>query len=1065
MSSIINADDGSVSGRAGLKTISGNNGTLEIQSKGVTAITVNDTQSVTFANTIYTPSIVSASINVLTGSATSAFGQANLAYNAANTAVTTGQANVGSAVIAVTSAYQANTGAVNISLNNEITDRQANVGLVNIGLNSEISNRQANVGAVNISLNTEISNRQVNVGDAVISTTNAYQANVGAGLIATTNVYQANTGAVNISLNNEIANRQANVGAGRIADQLSAQANTGAGLIATTNAYQANVGAVNISLNSEITNRQANVGDAVISTTNAYQANVGLARIALQGRADSAFQQANLAYNTANSGSGVAASAFGQANLAYNTANSGIGIATSAFGQANLAYTAANSGIGIATSAFGQANLAYNTANSGSGVAASAFGQANLAYTAANTAVTTGQANVGAGLIATTSAYQANSGAGLITLNSNLTSAYQANSGAGLITLNSNLTSAYQANSGAGLITEVAARQANTGAGLISLSSTLTSAYQANVGAGLITTTSAYQANSGAGLISLSSTLTSAYQANTGAGILTKVSKSGDTLTGLFQISGQATINTTTPGTGNYGLHFTGQTTADQAAGITWNGGYGTTGAQAGIYVQGSGSYGTKMYFATTDSYASGSKTALSIDHSGTSSFLRSYTSSVGSFRAPLFYDSDDTTYYGDFASTSNIYNLIIKGVIGDGTAPLRLSPTSSSGTFQWASTSISTSLGAGQTMAHFIGNALSPGNSGYLGFNYTSAASGSNYVSLGHYGNDNILRVYYGTYTQSLGSMRAPLFYDSDDTAYYIDPNSTSNTGLKMRGGALFGPNTSWSAYLYVGTNGNVSGTATVAATNGNLHIDTAGSGYPLYLQYYCGGYTEAYGSMRSPIFYDLNDTGYYTNQASGSNHRYQQLSGAWAGSPFGSGSEQLTIRSNYPSMCHRNTDTGYYWLIHMAANNTLNWYGGGGGVDGSSWAQLKILDMSGNLTASGNITAYSDRRLKTNIVVIDNALDKIKKLRGVYFDWIKTGEHSIGMIAQEVEEVIPELVLTHEEIKPGEDEISSITKSLDYAKLVSLLIEGMKEQQLQIESQQKQIEELKSYISDDNK
>ena len=97
----------------------------------------------------------------------------------------------------------------------------------------------------------------------------------------------------------------------------------------------------------------------------------------------------------------------------------------------------------------------------------------------------------------------------------------------------------------------------------------------------------------------------------------TKVLKAGDTMTGLLQLSNQAAFNTTTPGLGNYGLHFTGQTTADFATGITWNGGTGTTGAQAGIYVQGSGAYGTKLYIATTDSYATGSKTRLIIDQVG----------------------------------------------------------------------------------------------------------------------------------------------------------------------------------------------------------------------------------------------------------------------------------------------------------------------------------------------------------------------------------------------------------------------------------------------------------------
>lgn len=83
-----------------------------------------------------------------------------------------------------------------------------------------------------------------------------------------------------------------------------------------------------------------------------------------------------------------------------------------------------------------------------------------------------------------------------------------------------------------------------------------------------------------------------------------------------LEITNQSAFNTVTPGLGtSYGVHFNGQLTADYANGITWNGG--TSGAQAGLYVQGSGGYGTKMYFATTDSYATGAKTRMMINHSG----------------------------------------------------------------------------------------------------------------------------------------------------------------------------------------------------------------------------------------------------------------------------------------------------------------------------------------------------------------------------------------------------------------------------------------------------------------
>ena len=101
--------------------------------------------------------------------------------------------------------------------------------------------------------------------------------------------------------------------------------------------------------------------------------------------------------------------------------------------------------------------------------------------------------------------------------------------------------------------------------------------------------------------------------------------RGGGTLTGQVTVNKEATINTTTPGlTATYGLHFGGQSTADSATGITFSAGSATSShANAGIYVQGSGSYGTKMYFATTDAYVTGSKTALQIDHVGLATFIR----------------------------------------------------------------------------------------------------------------------------------------------------------------------------------------------------------------------------------------------------------------------------------------------------------------------------------------------------------------------------------------------------------------------------------------------------------
>lgn len=115
--------------------------------------------------------------------------------------------------------------------------------------------------------------------------------------------------------------------------------------------------------------------------------------------------------------------------------------------------------------------------------------------------------------------------------------------------------------------------------------------------------------------------------------------------------------------------------------------------------------------------------------------------------------------------------------------------------------------------------------------------------------------------------------------------------------------------------------------------------------------------------------------------------------------------------------------------------------------------FDDNGSFTATGNVTAYSDIRLKENIEVIDDALGKVKQLRGVTFDRIDEEDlgRQTGLIAQEVEEVLPEAVITLE------DEMQ--TKSVAYGNMVGLLIEAVKEQQQQIDDLRNEITALKGF------
>jgi hypothetical protein len=92
--------------------------------------------------------------------------------------------------------------------------------------------------------------------------------------------------------------------------------------------------------------------------------------------------------------------------------------------------------------------------------------------------------------------------------------------------------------------------------------------------------------------------------------------------------------------------------------------------------------------------------------------------------------------------------------------------------------------------------------------------------------------------------------------------------------------------------------------------------------------------------------------------------------------------------------------------------------------------LSVTGTITATGDITAFSDQRLKDNVETITEALHKVKQLRGVSYSSRLDYDTHIGVIAQEVERVVPEVVNTHPD---G-------LKSVAYGNLVGLLIEAIK-------------------------
>jgi len=157
-------------------------------------------------------------------------------------------------------------------------------------------------------------------------------------------------------------------------------------------------------------------------------------------------------------------------------------------------------------------------------------------------------------------------------------------------------------------------------------------------------------------------------------------------------------------------------------------------------------------------------------------------------------------------------------------------------------------------------------------------------------------------------------------------------------------------------------------------------------------------------------------------------------------------------PSYSFRNfTSSGMY----VATGPVLNYSVGG---------TLRFsMNNSGVFKATGDIIAYStsvsDIRLKKNIKKIngEESLSILKKFNGIEYKLKKNNQPHSGLIAQEVEKILPHIVV--EDTLLDEDS-TMLYKTIRYSEIIPYLIEGMKQQQLQIEKQQKEIEELKLLI-----
>jgi hypothetical protein len=444
------------------------------------------------------------------------------------------------------------------------------------------------------------------------------------------------------------------------------------------------------------------------------------------------------------------------------------------------------------------------------------------------------------------------------------------------------------------------------------------------------------------------------------------------------------------------------------------------------------------------------------------------------SLRAPIFYDSNNTGFYLDPASTSYLNAIeLASGKIftsnnGSGSSIEWYVRPDGNNTYLWRHIYGGSSTGFG-TGAGGYGVYCS-----HLGGDYSAIFSPSGFVTAPY-------------------SFRSPIFYDSNNTAYYVDPNG--NSALTT-------------AIFYV--NGSSDITLTSAGTNASMI--KAGSGDELYIGgnntwqmrfsganvlMDNGGYLLNGESIRSPIFYDSQDTGYYVNP-NGVSYLYQltlagggyfrpntwiQMDGTygmywpgatgvphWHANDSTYGPMQLSgIKNSYSGIrlpSSNNATIGMfdsggngglynytYWVYYWSVGNACL------GVRTSSTSSAYAMYVDGGIYSTGNVVAYSDARKKKEIVTVDNALATVNKLRGVFYKRIETNDEKIdtnkrqiGVIAQEVNEVLPEAVTYAKDV----DEYG-----VQYGNMAGLFIEAIKELTSTVEKLNSKIQELEKKVN----
>jgi hypothetical protein len=502
--------------------------------------------------------------------------------------------------------------------------------------------------------------------------------------------------------------------------------------------------------------------------------------------------------------------------------------------------------------------------------------------------------------------------------------------------------------------------------------------------------------------------------------------------------------------------------------------------------------------------------------------YLFSAFRSDGTYKDYLNLDYTGATFSA--GSTFNGQAFINSTGLGN-SASLKINNSSAS-TFNHSIEAFTANMTTGQTNILVVGASGSTKNSGYIGYNWVSAASNSNYVSIGHWGNDHLLRIY-GDGTVYMGTVTTGVWNGTTIAVANGGTGGTTAAAARTNLGLVIGTDVlayrtfgtaaasatgdfaTYNATHYVGTTAiaanrsSASQTLTGVSIDGNAATVTNATFYrqftvrddrsdgndyslanrPTGLYAIAGSGTNGPGSSYSSLIHVANGTdvafqiaGGYTSDSMYFRGTSALQSGtgysAWRtvihSGNYGSYALPLNGGTMLGSISFTNTSSlgtqdasGTAWFRPRDPSNNLHIYTTSGGIylDTNSNHYFRnaagtgrlTLDTSGNATLAGVFTENSSLRYKKDIETIKYGLDKVLQMRGVTYVRKDSEVKEIGVIAEEMNEILPDIVLKNEE---GQ------VDSVSYGRLSAVFIEAIKELKQEINEQNLIISDLKSKL-----